>query len=93
MDDYVVAWYNPNKNVYDNFYTPKNYYTPFKAKIVNGSKCIDTVMSVSQWDIYIKGYDLVDNIFTDTELKDWLKCSNTVNYSKYKDIVAKVEIT
>lgn len=93
MNKFIVTWYNPSKNIYDHFYTPKDYYTPIKAKIVNGSNYIDTIMSVSQWNSFIRGYDLVDNIFTDIALIEWLKCSNTVNYSKYKDIVAKVEIT
>ena len=88
----TVIWFNPDKNMYDNFYTPTNYLQLNKVRLLKNNNYIDTEISLSQLHSYNKGYDLVDNIFTDEKLINWIKHTNVIDFSKHKEIVDKVTI-
>lgn len=92
---FTVTWYNPQKHLYDNYYIPSDYLKEYECRLTsnfNYSNYIDTKLSLSQLHSYIKGYDLVDNIFNE-EVSNWIKNSNKViNFSKYKYLVNKVQI-
>lgn len=78
------------------FDIPEDYLTEYKCRFTdnyNYSNYIDTIASLSQVHSYFNGYDLVDNIFSDEELRNWIKGINVViDYSRFKSIVDKVSI-
>ena len=91
---FTVTWFNPNKNLYDNFYIPEDYLTEYKCRFTdnyNYSNYIDTKASLSQVHSYFNGYGLIDNIFNE-EISNWIKSSNVVDFRKYKNIVDKIQI-
>ena len=90
--NFTVIWFNPDKNIYDNFYTPTNYLQLNKVRLLKNNNYIDTEISLSQLHSYNNGYDLVDNIFTDEKLINWIKHTNVIDFSKHKEIVDKVAI-
>lgn len=94
--NFTVTWFNPQRNLYDNFYLPSNYLELTKVRLTNNynySDYIDTELSLSQLHSYKNGYGLVDDIFNNCsdEVKDWIKGSCS-NYSKFKSLVDKVQI-
>lgn len=92
MNTFTVIWFNPDKYIYDYFYTPLDYLALNKVRLTVGARYIDTEMSLSQWNSYNNGYDLVDNIFTDEKLITWIKYTNVIDFTKYKKLTSKVEI-
>ena len=88
----TVIWFNPDKNMYDNFYTPTNYLQLNKVRLLKNNNYIDTEISLSQLHSYNNVDDLVDNIFTDETLINWIKHTNVIDFSKHKEIVDKVTI-
>lgn len=92
---FTVTWYNPQKQLFDNYYIPSDYLKTYKCRLTdnfNYSNYIDTKLSLSQIHSYTNGYDLVDNIFNE-EVSNWIKNNNKViNFSKYKNLVNKVQI-
>lgn len=94
--NFTVTWFNPLKNIYDNFYLPSDYLQLNKVRLTsnyNYSNYVDTEVSLSQLHSYKQGHGLVDDIFRDCsdEAKDWIKGRNT-NYSRFKELVDKVQI-
>lgn len=92
---FTVTWFNPIKNLYDNYYLPSDYLKQYPCRLTdnfNYSNYLDTKVSLSQVHSYFNGYGLVDNIFSE-EVSNWIKSSsNIVDFRKYKEIVNKVSI-
>lgn len=85
-----IKWFNGK--LYSKNHRPKNKIIEYPVQISRDGNIFNTNASITQIFNYTNGYGLVQNIFTNKELIEWLTNFNKIDYKKYKQLVSKVEI-